>query len=208
MNISPDYRPRLVVMLKHPQAGRVKTRLGRDIGMTASAWWFRHQVARLLRDIADPRWQIILSVAPDISGMQGRAWPAHFMRMPQGAGNLGVRMARIFRIAPKGPTVIIGGDIPGIRRHHIVDAFAKLGSNRAVFGPATDGGYWLVGLKRSSPAPRGLFQNVRWSSAHALADSIATMPDYSPAMIATLQDIDTAADLAAYQAKRLDFREA
>ncbi len=49
------YRPRLVVMLKLPQAGRVKTRLGAQIGMTASAWWFRHQSAALLRRLQDPR---------------------------------------------------------------------------------------------------------------------------------------------------------
>ena len=52
-------------MVKEPRAGRVKTRLGRDIGMTGAAWWFRHQVSRLLREVQDPRWELILSVAPD-----------------------------------------------------------------------------------------------------------------------------------------------
>ncbi|MBL4807251.1 MAG: hypothetical protein JKY31_08175, partial [Rhodobacteraceae bacterium] len=51
-------------MLKEPRAGRVKTRLGRDIGMTSAAWWFRHQTRRLIRQLTDPRWEIILSVAP------------------------------------------------------------------------------------------------------------------------------------------------
>lgn len=186
----------LVLMLKEPRAGRVKTRLGRDIGMTVSAWWFRHQVNRLLRDLTDPRWQLILSVSPDIEGLQSRVWPAHFMRLPQGRGDLGVRMRRVFHNAPMGPVVIIGGDIPGISRHHISQAFDELGKNRAVFGPATDGGYWLVGLKRTTPLPAGLFKRVRWSSKHALADTLATMPEYNPAMISTLQDVDTAADLA------------
>ena len=48
-------RPTLIVMVKEPRAGRVKTRLGKDIGLTAAAWWFRHQVKRLLRRIDDPR---------------------------------------------------------------------------------------------------------------------------------------------------------
>ncbi len=52
-------RPTLIVMLKVPRAGWVKTRLGRDIGMTAAAWWFRHQVAQLLRRIDDPRWRVV-----------------------------------------------------------------------------------------------------------------------------------------------------
>ena len=197
------FRARLVIMVKVPRAGRVKTRLGRDIGMTASAWWFRHQVTRLLRQLADPRWQIILSVAPDVEGLQSRVWPKQFVRMPQGSGDLGQRMARIFSQAPMGPVVVVGGDIPGIKRKHIADAFNQLGRSQAVFGPATDGGYWLVGLQRNRPLPIGLFENVRWSSPHALADSIATMAPLSPTMVAILQDIDTADDLAAHQALQL-----
>ncbi len=196
MTISPKYRPRLVVMIKEPRLGRVKTRLGRGMGGVPATWWFRHQVTRLLREIDDPRWQVILAVSPDVEGMQSRVWPAHLPRVAQGGGDLGVRMARLLRDAPKGLVVVIGGDIPGIKRHHIADAFAKLGSNRAVFGPATDGGYWLVGLKRTSPPPRELFAGVRWSTKHALADTLATMPDYAPAMVTTLQDVDTVADLA------------
>ncbi|WP_415405041.1 hypothetical protein [Tateyamaria sp. SN3-11] len=75
-------------MLKVPRPGRVKTRLGRDIGMVTAAWWFRHQVARLLRRIEDPRWRVVLAVAPDIDGPTSRVWPRHFMRWPQGVAPL------------------------------------------------------------------------------------------------------------------------
>ncbi len=193
-------RQTLVVMVKEPRAGRVKTRLGRDIGMVPAAWWFRHSVDRLLRNVSDPRWDLLLAVSPDLEGLRSRVWPEHLQRIPQGRGDLGQRMAHLLALPQKGPVVIIGGDIPGVRRHHIADAFAKLGSNRAVFGPATDGGYWLVGLKRTTPPPREMFKGVRWSTEHALADTLATMPGYDPAFVATLQDVDTAADLAAYQA--------
>ena len=96
-------KPTLIVMLKEPRPGRVKTRLGRDIGMGAAAWWFRHQTARLLRRLDDPRWQLILAVAPDRDGLQSRVWPAHLPRLPQGGGDLGARMARVFRSLPPGP---------------------------------------------------------------------------------------------------------
>ncbi len=105
-------------------------------------------------------------------------------------------MAHLLDLPLKGPVVVIGGDIPDVRRHHIADAFAKLGNNRAVFGPASDGGFWLVGLKRTTPAPRDMFKGVRWSTKHALADTLATMPDDTPAMAAILNDVDTQADLA------------
>jgi len=189
-------RQTLVVMVKEPRAGRVKTRLGRDIGMVPAAWWFRHSVRRLLRNVSDPRWDLLLAVSPDVEGLCSRVWPEHLQRIPQGRGDLGQRMAHLLALPQKGPLVIIGGDIPRVRRHHIADAFAKLSSNRAVFGPATDGGYWLVGLKRTTPPPREMFHGVRWSTEHALADTLATMPGYAPAFTATLQDVDTVADLS------------
>ena len=188
-------KPTLVIMVKEPHPGRVKTRLGRDIGLTASAWWFRHQVAGLLRRIEDPRWDTVLAVAPDVEGLKSRVWPEHLPRVPQGSGNLGDRMARVFRTMPKGPVCIIGADIPGITRARVGEAFKALGNHEAVFGPAPDGGYWLVGLKRQRPVPPRLFEGVRWSTDTALADSAATMIGLSIAHVATLQDVDTLADL-------------
>ncbi len=190
-------RAQLFIMLKEPHPGRVKTRLGRDIGMTAAAWWFRHQSGRLIRRLGrDPRWQTVLAVAPDNEGLASRVWPHHLPRWPQGEGDLGDRMGRIFRRAPKGPVVIIGADIPGITPALIGRAFAALGRHDAVFGPAPDGGYWLIGLMRGArPVPSGIFEGVRWSSATALADTKASLGTAKIALIDTLRDVDRAADL-------------
>ncbi len=185
----------LVVMLKEPRAGRVKTRLGREIGMTSAAWWFRHQTKRLLRQVQDPRWRLVLAVSPDGEGMTSRVWPAHLLRMQQGHGNLGDRMARALTRQPPGPVCVIGADIPGITRGHIARAFDALGPAEAVFGPAPDGGYWLIGLKNARPAPRSLFAHVRWSTSHALADTIASVPNLRLALIDELRDADEARDL-------------
>ncbi len=178
-------------MVKEPRAGRVKTRLGRDIGMVPAAWWFRHQVARTIRALGDARWETVLAVSPDGARLPRAALP----RMGQGRGDLGTRMARIFRALPPGPAVIVGADIPGIRRAHVARAFAALGGHEAVFGPATDGGYWLVGMKRVRALPGGLFEGVRWSSRHALADSIATLGGMRVALVDRLSDVDRAGDL-------------
>lgn len=188
-------RRTLVVMLKEPRAGRVKTRLGRDIGMVAAAWWFRHQVRGLLRRIEDPRWEVLLAVSPGCTGFISRVWPAHLARMPQGHGNLGDRMDRALRAPPAGPVCVIGGDIPEIDRARIAEAFTALGNHDAVLGPAPDGGFWLIGLRRVRAIPSSLFANVRWSTEHALSDTEATLPDHRIAHVATLKDVDTAADL-------------
>ena len=185
----------LIIMVKEPRPGRVKTRLGREIGMTAAAWWFRHQTGALLRRLEDPRWHIVLAVAPDREGLQSRVWPAHLPRWAQGGGDLGARMARMLGQVPVGPACLIGADIPGITRAHIAEAFQALGDQDAVFGPAPDGGYWLIGLKHPRRQPPGFFKGVRWSTEHALADSMATLPDHRIAQVATLRDVDTADDL-------------
>ncbi len=189
-------RPRLVVMLKEPRAGRVKTRLGRDIGMTTAAWWFRHQARSLLRRLDDPRWQMVLAVSPDREGLTSRVWPGHLGRIAQGRGDLGARMAGVFRRLAPGPVAIIGADIPGIERDHIQRAFAALGAHDATFGPATDGGYWLIGMAGRRAMPAGFLKRVRWSSPHALSDTIATLGPLTCSLGDCLPDVDEARDLA------------
>lgn len=189
-------------MVKEPQPGRVKTRLGREIGMVPAAWWFRHQTRRLLQRVEDSRWDLVLAVTPDNAGLQSRVWPGHITRWPQGRGNLGDRMRRVMHQA-RGPVCVVGGDIPGITSRHIWHAFQALATGGAVFGPAPDGGYWLVGLHRANPWPAEFLTGVRWSSAHALADSRASF--HGPvALTNTLRDVDTAADLAMTQQGQRD----
>jgi len=188
-------RRTLVIMVKEPVAGRVKTRLGRDIGMIQAAWWFRRQTRRLIRRLQDPRWQMVLAVSPDRDGMTSRVWPNRIPRVPQGSGTLGDRMGRMLRSMPAGPVCVIGADIPGLSRAHVAEAFAALGTHDAVFGPAEDGGYWLIGAKRVRALPPGLFAGVRWSTEYALKDTISTFGDARIAQVATLADIDTKDDL-------------
>ncbi|MEO1238473.1 MAG: TIGR04282 family arsenosugar biosynthesis glycosyltransferase [Pseudomonadota bacterium] len=181
-------------MVKAPRPGRVKTRLGREIGHVAAAWWFRRQVAGLLRRLRDPRWQMVLAVAPDAEGLNSRVWPADLPRIPQGPGDLGDRMRRIMRGMPPGPVVIIGADIPGVTQGHIWRAFRALGREQSVVGPAPDGGYWLIGLKRTFALRPDFLEGVRWSTDNALLDTMRTLPRPFAA-VDTLADVDTKADL-------------
>lgn len=104
-------------------------------------------------------------------------------------------MGRLLRGMPPGPVCIIGADIPGVTPAHIAQAFNALGRNDAVFGPAMDGGYWLVGLKRARGIPATLFEGVRWSTSDALSDTINTLPGARIALVERLHDVDTAKDL-------------
>jgi rSAM/selenodomain-associated transferase 1 len=183
-------------MAKLPVAGGVKTRLARDIGVAGATRFARHAAAALLQRVGrDRRWQTVLAVAPDV-GTRSRAWPRGLARMPQGSGDLGRRMQCIFDCRHAGPVLIVGTDVPGIRPAHIAEAFRLLGRHDAVFGPAADGGYWLIGLKRRPRVLRA-FAKVRWSSPHALADTLANLAGCKVAFIATLRDVDDADDLRA-----------
>lgn len=187
---------RLVVMAKVPVAGSVKTRLAREIGVGGAVRFARAMGAALLARVAsDPRWQTTIAVAPDC-GVTSRAWSFRLPRMPQRGGDLGARMQRILDRSPPGPVVIIGTDVPGIRPQHLAAAFSLLGSHDAVLGPATDGGYWLVGLKRRPHIVRP-FAGVRWSGPHALADTLANLVGRSVGYAATLGDVDDAAGFQA-----------
>ncbi|MEM8788189.1 MAG: TIGR04282 family arsenosugar biosynthesis glycosyltransferase [Pseudomonadota bacterium] len=182
-------------MVKEPRPGRVKTRLARDIGTVTAAWWYRHQTAALIARLTDPRWQTLLAVSPDAEGLGSRIWPPGLARLTQGSGDLGTRMTGVFRGLPPGPVLIVGSDIPGIRPPHIAAGFRALGRTDAAIGPAPDGGYWAIGLRRLRRPPRDLLDGVRWSTMHARADTLARLTGLRVATLATLRDVDTAADL-------------
>jgi rSAM/selenodomain-associated transferase 1 len=184
-------RRHLVVFVRAPRIGQVKTRLARDIGAVGAWRFYRRMLYNTLRPlIRDRRWLPWLAVTPESAVFEKRIWPRDCLLINQSEGDLGQRMARVARALPAGPVVIIGADVPGIRPRHIAAAFKALGRHDAVFGPAKDGGYWLVGLKRR---PRFLdpFADVRWSTEHALTDTLANLKGAdSHMLLETLEDVD------------------
>lgn len=187
------FRCRLVIMVKEPVLGRVKSRLGRQIGAVEATRFYRQASTAVLTRLGrDPRWSTSLSITPDEAVGAG-AWPRYLARRAQAGGDLGARMQRIMAIHPPGPLIVIGSDIPAIRPAHIAAAFRALRAADAVFGPAHDGGFWLVGMRRSPGQPRP-FDKVRWSSEHTLADTLSNLSRHRVARAATLPDVDDAAD--------------
>ena len=188
-------------MVKAPVAGEVKTRLARSIGVGAATGFYRAMLARMARRLGrDARWRTLLAVTPDIA-VRSRAWPPCSGLVAQGTGDLGTRMGRLFDRLPPGPVVIIGSDIPGIEPQDVANAFRALGRNDAVLGPAPDGGYWLIGLRRT-PRIAKPFAGVRWSSEHTLGDTLANLADQRVALLRELSDIDTADDYANWRERQ------
>ncbi|NKC32525.1 TIGR04282 family arsenosugar biosynthesis glycosyltransferase [Falsiroseomonas selenitidurans] len=181
----------LVIFARAPRLGAVKRRLARGIGARGALRFYRGQLARLLRAVAgDRRWRTVLAATPDRARTR---WPRRLPVRDQGRGDLGQRMARAMR--PHRRVVLVGSDIPGIGAGDIAAAFRALGRARAVFGPAEDGGYWLVGFGPLRPARP--FDGVRWSGPETLADTLARCHPHRVALLRRLRDVDTAEDLRA-----------
>lgn len=193
-----NYAKHLVIMAKSPHLGRVKRRLAREIGDVAAIRFYRsclsHTALRLARD---RRWRTLFAIDPD-RDIAARFQPSrkYLPRVEQGEGDLGRRMQRLFALLPPGPALIVGSDIPAMRASDIAKAFAQFGRADAVFGRAPDGGYWLVGLKRT-PRLLAPFAGVRWSGRHALADTLKNLEGKRVAFAAALGDVDTKDDYRA-----------
>jgi uncharacterized protein len=183
-------RDTVVVFARAPRLGVVKRRLAHDIGDRAALRFHVATLTRLVRALsADRRFRTVLAVTPDHARFR---LPLCVEHLPQGRGDLGVRMQRAFRRFPHGRVAIIGCDIPDAGPRDALAAFRALGSAQAAFGPAADGGYWLVAMSPRRPAHP--FASVRWSTEHALADTLANFADRRIALLRTLHDVDTAED--------------
>src|SRR3954465_14368161 len=132
----------VIVFARAPRLGTVKRRLAREIGDRAALRFHAGVLGRLLRDLSrNRRFDVVLAVTPD------RAWvrvPRRVRIVAQGRGDLGRRMSRA--LGRFNVVALMGCDIPEAGSADVRAAFRALGRADGVFGPAVDGGFWLVAL--------------------------------------------------------------
>jgi rSAM/selenodomain-associated transferase 1 len=181
----------LVLFVRAPRLGVGKRRLARDIGDLAALRFEQAMLRLLFRRLGrDRRWRLRLAVAPDSACAAPRLWPHDVPIAGQGGGDLGARMQRALACCPSGPVILVGADIPALSAAHVINAFRLLGRHDLVFGPAADGGFWLVGA-RHPPSLPPIFRHVRWSGPDALSDALAGLPRrLSVGVAACLADVD------------------
>lgn len=163
----------VIVMAKAPVAGFAKTRLIPALGAQGAAALAECLLERAIGHALDAGLgPIDLCCAPDMDHpalARHATWPGVTLST-QGEGDLGARMARAFDrwLARTGRALMIGTDAPALDAAMLGCAAEALDAADAVFIPALDGGYALIGLRRSSPA---LFSGMAWSTARVMADS-------------------------------------
>ncbi len=177
-------RPTLYVVAKAPIMGHAKTRLAADIGRVHAKRNYRALMGQVLRQVHDPRWDTVLAITPPSCLGSVPDW-AGFSQIPQVRGSLTPKLAALF--SRKGPTLAIGTDCPQVTTSDIALAFRALKSNDYVFGPAGDGGFWLMGT--NGPLPKGALEGVRWSHEETLSD-VKSRIDGSYHDLRTLTDVD------------------
>lgn len=185
-------RPTLIVFARAPAIGRGKSRLARDVGAVEAWRAYRTLLDLTLRRLRDPRWRLVVRIAPD------RAAGAPGVE-PQGAGNLGARLERAIQAHARGAVAVVGSDCPYVTPGHVAAAFRALRTRGGVLGPAGDGGFWLIGLAPARARTVRL-SGVRWSSEHACADADRALG--GAARLETLDDVDDGAGLRAWRAQR------
>ena len=178
----------VVVFARAPRLGTVKRRLARAIGDRAALRFHLSTLTALLRDLkSDGRFDVVLALTPDRARVR---LPIRVAHADQGHGDLGRRMARA--LGKYRRVALMGCDIPMATAADARAAFRRLGTADAVFGPAQDGGYWLIALGPRRPAD--LFGATRWSTGHALADTLLQYRHRRTGLLRCLADVDTEAD--------------
>lgn len=188
----------LIIFVKYPEPGLVKTRLAKDIGNEKATVLYKSFVETILRATDDNNFKRIIFYTPPDKKDEMNEWLGNDIEMyPQKGSNLGERLYNAFRFtfdegAKK--AVVIGTDSPLLDKKIALEAFKELDKNECVIGPAADGGYYLLGLSRLC---REIFHNIDWGTDKVYSQTLQALKGAGLGYCALEEnfDIDEAADL-------------
>jgi rSAM/selenodomain-associated transferase 1 len=190
----------VLVFQKNAILGKVKTRLASGMGDLRALEIYRHLIQltySVLEDVSAPVWTYFSDFIPETVN------PPIEKSFVQEGHDLGERMANAFaRSFELGmdKVVLIGTDCPMLQSEHLNQAFEALSHSDLVVGPATDGGYYLIGMKRRADY---LFEGITWSTAEVLSQTlaVATAHGLHFTLLDELSDIDTQEDWECYRSQ-------
>ncbi len=188
-------KSRLIVFIKNPEIGKVKTRLAKSIGDQGAYKVYQLLIRHTKQVIAQLNVPTAIYYSSYID--ESDSWANNPTKYVQAKGDLGFKMSHAFKDSFEigmQKTCIIGSDCLMLQPHHIRSAFKALDDAQVVFGPAKDGGYYLLGMNQYYPA---LFKNIPWSTSEVLRESlkIANNLNCSYQLLETLSDVDEKEDL-------------
>lgn len=193
----------LGLFAKEPRAGQVKTRLAEQIGVDLAKEFYTASLLDLTDRFGLTGDRRILGYSPDSAEARQTFTSisaGRYTLWPQPTTSLGDRIEAFFDMAMRGCTscwmhvVLIGTDSPNLPSEFVATAFHMLEDRDVVLGPATDGGYYLIGLRVHAA---GWLHKVRWSTSTTLADTVAAVEQqgWSLGLLSPWYDIDVPSDL-------------
>ena len=184
----------LIIFTKNPELGKCKTRLAKSIGDTAALEVYKkllQHTAKVTQDLSADK--VVFNNTEPID--QDDFSSTHFSKKNQRGDDLGEKMSNAFQEAFQNnyeKIVIIGSDLYDLQTRDIDEAFLQLTHNDYVIGPAKDGGYYLLGMKKFTPE---VFQEINWSTATVLKETLHILKNKKVALLTQKNDIDTIDDI-------------
>jgi len=182
--------PKIALFARYPVPGRAKTRLVPAMGEQGAAHVHRLLVERTLATMRASSLPFAVWTT-GASHAQFAQWLGDDVALvEQGEGDLGARLARV-----PAPAIVLGADIPGLTAQHLQDAARALEEVPVVIGPASDGGYYLLGFRQEVPF---LWSDMEWGTATVLRHTEARLEEHNVAfrLLGELDDCDRPEDLA------------
>jgi rSAM/selenodomain-associated transferase 1 len=197
----------ILFFVKYPTPGRTKTRLAKTIGNKNAIKLYRQFVTDILNMLKEINCKTTICFEAKNKLDKFKQWLGEDLEYtPQQGNNIGSRMRNALQWAYDAgysKAILIGSDSPDLQQHQIRKALTALDNNDAVIGPSSDGGYYLIGFKKSSFAPE-IFEDISWSTGKELdetMDLFSKMENYTASILEKWHDIDTASDLKSLLAR-------
>lgn len=187
----------LMVFIKYPEPGKVKTRLAIDIGYEEATQFYKEMAEYVLRTTKSQKYMQKIYFSPKEKKDDIVDWLGEMTFVPQSKGDLGTRLYSAFQREfdlGVNKVVVIGSDCPDCDAEIISTAFGILEQKDAVLGPSNDGGYYLLGLRIND---KRIFEKIDWGSSTVYEQTCRKLDilHYDYELLETKRDIDTLDDL-------------
>jgi rSAM/selenodomain-associated transferase 1 len=192
----------ILLFIKAPVRGRVKSRLAAAIGQEAALELYKNFILDIVDTVKKTGYPFRICYYPPEAGSEASSWLSGQYRFtPQQGSDLGKRMENAFiRCFSEGfeRAILIGSDLPDLAPSVLKEAMASLAKHDVVIGPASDGGYYLIGFHKHTLMPR-VFHGMSWSTETVFQKTMAILKNsaLSIAQAPTWNDVDTVEDLRA-----------
>lgn len=187
----------IITFTRNPELGKVKTRLAKTIGNPSALTIYKKLLKHtesILRPLTCDK-----AVYYSVKIRENDIWDSNiYQKHQQNGEDLGERMANAFKNGFKSEyqkIIIVGSDLYDLKTEHINQAFEVLKNNDVVLGPAEDGGYYLLGMKKFHAK---LFQNKNWGTSSVLKETLDNLEQENVFLLDTLNDIDVYSDIEKY----------